>query len=210
MLLGLPWNVARSDELNLKPVHCHLFNGALAFQPGGLGLGVLHGRDPAVPQQRPSVAWRHCHLHRPLHQAAAFPAEAHQHLHPACAGRLPPGTPLTVSPLLPAVIRHIKVYTFGSFFFFFSYIICFYSIGVVSRWWVCSPCIFNNLAIWFILLASSWLWIIGSCNILNYREPQSTVVFHMDIHLDLISNFHVSQLVGAKKTVKTWLHPAST
>ena len=56
MLLGLTWNVARSDELNLKPVHCHLFNGALAFQPGGLGLGVLHGQDPAVPQQPPLLA----------------------------------------------------------------------------------------------------------------------------------------------------------
>ena len=69
-------------------------DGALAFQPRGLGLGVFYGGDPAVTQQRPSVARRRCHLHRPLHQAAAFPAEAHQHLHAAGAGRLPAGIPL--------------------------------------------------------------------------------------------------------------------
>lgn len=46
MLLGVPW--VCSDELSLEPVYCT--NGALAFQPRGPGLGVLHGGDPAVPQ----------------------------------------------------------------------------------------------------------------------------------------------------------------
>ena len=92
VFMGLPWSVVS---------WCVAFgacasppDGALAFQPRGFGLGVFYGRDPAVAQQRPSVARRRCHLHRPLHQAAAFPAEAHQHLHTAGAGRLPPGTPV--------------------------------------------------------------------------------------------------------------------
>lgn len=65
---------------------------------------------------------------------------------------------------LPVFIRHTKVpvaYILWSFFF--PYIICFYSTGIFSRFWDgLFNLHFNSLAIWLILLASSWLWIIGT------------------------------------------------
>lgn len=128
--------------------------------------GVFYGGDPARSLNSPSVAWFcRCYLHRPLHQAAAFPAEAHQHLHTAGAGWLPPGTPLWRPGLLflsSSDIPKVPIaYILWSFFF--PYIICFYSTGIFSRFWDgLFNLHFNSLAIWLILLASSWLWIIGT------------------------------------------------